>query len=113
MVRGVPRGFRVSFRKGFRGGSAGVPRGFRASFRGGSAGVPGGSGGFRTQVEDKCSKVSTLDPLGAFSEKHTFSQLEWGLGHDQKHGLRACCAVERLLKIRYCSLFLKLKKGKQ
>ena len=73
--RGVPRGFRVSF----RGGSAGVPRGFRGGsagvpceFSGGSAGVPWGSGGFRAHVEYNCSMVLNLGPLGALSEKPGF-----------------------------------------
>ena len=110
----------VGFRVSFRGGSAGVPRGFRGGsagvpceFSGGSAGVPWGSGGFRTQVGKNCSMVLNLGPLGALSEKYGFSQLEWASGHDQKHGFLAHCAVERPLEIWYCSLFLKLKKGKR
>ena len=55
--------------------------------------------------------VLNLGPLGALSEKYGFSQLEWGSGHDQKHGFLAHCAVERPLEIRYCSRFLKFKKG--
>ena len=52
-------------------------------------------------------------PLCALSEKYVFSQPNWVVSHDQKHALLACCAVERSLEIRHCSLFLKLKKGRE
>ena len=114
---GAHGGIRVSFPRGFRGGSAGVPRGFRGGSvwvlvgvpRGFRA-VPRGSAPKSNIIAAQCYRWAHGEP---FPEKYMFSQLDLVFGPWAEAQIRACCVVERPLKIRSCSLFLKLKKGRR
>ena len=105
---GAPWGFRGGSAGDPR-GSAGVPRGFPWGFRGGSA---------RFRAVPRPSRIDlehgvTFGPTESHFPKiicfHNWNGLcgPWAEAY-----IRACCAVERTLKIRSCSLFLKLKKGR-
>ena len=110
---GSPRGFLRGSPRWSPRGLRGSPRGLRASFRGVSEGSPGFSGGLRAKVAHKtlkitatCTRHSMHRNLVIFNSKCPRGACQG----DCRAPPGVCCSF---LEKRHCSLFLKLKKGRE